>query len=78
MTTDNKINLKKTNTNETVETIKINEPTFEQNIIKPLISTNPSQNPNPFQQDSTIRDASQLTRLSDNERALYETYTPME
>ena len=72
---------KPTVTNKSItQQTKTNESITAQNINKPTITSNTSLNPtqNPSQQDSNKKDASQLTRLSDNERALYATYTPME
>ena len=73
--TQNITNTQQVNTN-IINTQKLNQPSSPSSsnpINTPIISTQ-----NPFQQDSKKRDASQLTRLSENERALYATYTPME
>ena len=58
----------------------INKPLIDQNIIEPVLKNNINLNSikNPFEPDSKKRTASQLTRLSETERALYENYCPME
>ena len=58
----------------------INKPLIEQKTNEPVLKNNANLNSkkNPFEPDSKKRTASQLTRLSETERALYENYCPME